>query len=134
MAIEWTDDLATGVAQIDGQHKELFRRINGLLEACRQGRGKVEVERVIRFLEDYVLEHFSDEESYMTRFSYPAYASHKAQHLEFMDNFFALKTSFETDGAGVHIVVKTNHLVVDWLKNHIRRTDKALGDFLKVAL
>jgi len=38
MAIEWTNDLATGVSEIDYQHKELFRRINSLLDACREGK------------------------------------------------------------------------------------------------
>ena len=63
MAIEWTEDLATGVNKIDNQHKELFKRINNLLEACNQGRGKNEVEKVIKFLDDYVIIHFSEEEN-----------------------------------------------------------------------
>jgi len=43
MALEWTDDLATGSEVIDYQHKELFKRINFLMEACRgerQGRSQ----------------------------------------------------------------------------------------------
>jgi hemerythrin len=134
MAILRTENLATGSEVIDNQHKELFSRINGLLEACKQGKGKSEVERVIRFLEDYVVEHFAEEERYMTSLSYPGYGEHKAQHLEFMDNFFTLKKQFEEEGAGLHIVVKTNHIVVDWLKNHIRRMDKSLGVFVKANL
>lgn len=45
MAIEWTDELATGVNKIDNQHKELFKRINNLLDACNQGKGKDEVKK-----------------------------------------------------------------------------------------
>ena len=30
-----------------------------------------------------------------------------------------------------NLVVNTNHLVVDWLTNHIRKLDTALGAFLK---
>ncbi len=36
MAIEWTMGLSTGVDEIDDQHKELFKRINRLLDACNQ--------------------------------------------------------------------------------------------------
>jgi hemerythrin len=133
MAIQWTEDLSTGVAEIDSQHKELFLRVNGLIEACNQGKGRNEVEKVIRFLEDYVAEHFSAEENYMVKFSYPGYGIHRAQHLEFMEKFTNLKNQLESDGAGVHIVVKTNHIVVDWLKNHIRKTDKILASFLLAA-
>ena len=122
MAIEWTEDLATGVDTIDNQHKELFQRINNLLEACTRGKGKEEVKKVIGFLEDYVVTHFSEEEKYMVKFEYPETASHKKQHLEFMDNFLSLKKQFDEEGPGVHIVVITNNLIVEWLKNHIRRT------------
>jgi hemerythrin len=134
VAIHWTEDLTTGVAEIDSQHKELFKRINGLLEACSQGKGRGEVDKVIKFLEDYVVRHFSEEEKYMVDYSYPAYGSHKAQHLEFMGNFFSLKGEFESDGPGVHIIVRTNSLVIDWLRNHIRKVDKELGTFLKARL
>ena len=66
MAIEWTEDLATGVPEIDAQHKELFSRINRLLEACNQGQGRAEVGKTLAFLEEYVLIHFSTEEKIMT--------------------------------------------------------------------
>ena len=131
MAIEWTADLSTGVQEIDNQHKELFQRINSLLDACNHGKGKEEVKKVILFLENYVITHFSEEEKYMNKHDYPDGMSHKKQHLEFMENFFRLKTQFEAEGPGVHIVVITNRLVVDWLRNHIRKTDMALGSFLK---
>lgn len=134
MSIEWTTDLATGVDEIDKQHKELFQRINSLLGSCREGKGKDEVKKVIWFLEDYVITHFSEEERYMGKHDYPEYSSHKRQHLEFMENFLTLKKQFESEGPGVHIVVNINHLVVDWLKNHIRRLDKALGAFLKTKI
>lgn len=134
MSIEWSLDLATGVDEIDKQHKELFQRINNLLEACNHGKGKEEVKKVIWFLEDYVITHFSEEERYMGKYDYPEYSGHKRQHLEFMENFFNLKKQFESEGPGVHVIVNINHLVVDWLRNHIRRLDKALGAFLKTKI
>ena len=131
MAMEWTDDLSTGSAAIDEQHRELFKRINSLLEACRQGKGKTEVSKVIKFLGEYVVTHFSDEEKYMEAHHYPEFAKHKALHLEFMENFRDLKHQLEEEGPALHLVVKTNHLVVQWLLNHIRKVDRALGEFLK---
>ena len=72
MAIEWSDNLSTGVAEIDNQHKELFRRINDLFDACNQGKGKSEVAGVMEFLESYVVEHFGKEENYMKNTAMPA--------------------------------------------------------------
>ena len=50
MSIVWTDDLATGVDAIDIQHKELFKRIDNLLDSCRLGKGRDELKNVIQFL------------------------------------------------------------------------------------
>jgi hemerythrin len=134
MTIAWTDDLATGSAEIDDQHKELFKRIDALMEACRQGKGKNEVIGVIQFLDDYVITHFSEEEEYMQRYGYPDYAAHKAQHLEFMSTFSDLKKQVEQQGPGVHLVIQIKDMIVEWLLRHIRKVDKALGSFLKTKI
>lgn len=131
MAIVWTPDLATNIEEIDRQHQELFQRINNLLDACNQGKGKAEVTNVIRFLEDYVISHFAEEERYMQQYAYPAAGDHKAEHKEFKKNFSQLKEQFQTDGPGVHIVIRANHIIVEWLRSHILKVDKALGEFLR---
>jgi len=129
--IKWTEELATGSAEIDQQHQEIFRRISSLLEACQEGKGREEVCRVLGFLDDYVVTHFGDEESYMLEHKYPGYAEHKAMHVEFTKNYILLKKQVETEGTGLNTVLATNRLVVDWLTNHIRKVDKQLGAFLK---
>ncbi len=131
MAILWTEDLTTGSAEIDRQHKEIFLRINWLLDACNLGKGKAEVGTVINFLDDYVATHFSLEEAYMRKYRYRGYAEHKAKHEEFIKNFLTLKKQVETEGPGVHTVIATNRLVVNWFVNHIRKVDTQLGAFLK---
>ncbi|MBI5848062.1 MAG: hemerythrin family protein [Nitrospirae bacterium] len=131
MAIEWTEDLATGVSRIDAQHQELFRRINSLLEACNKGKGKEEVIPVVKFLEDYVVTHFAEEEKQMIHFNYPEYEHHKAEHLKFMENFSKVKDHLKADSIGLTAVIMTNQLVIDWLRSHIRRIDRELGSFLK---
>ena len=70
----------------------------------------------------------------MTTFDYSEYSTHKGQHSLFIENFSGLKRKFETEGVGVYIVILTNHLVVDWFINHIRKLDKALGGFLKAKI
>ena len=36
--MEWTNNLATGVPEIDNQHKEIFNRVNKLSAACSEGK------------------------------------------------------------------------------------------------
>lgn len=131
MAIQWTEALATGVDTIDEQHKELIVRVNNLLEACQQGKGKLIMAGLLNFLADYAVRHFAEEEKYMQTYDYPGYEAHKAQHEKFISDFGLLKNKFDAQGAGVNLVLVTNRTIVDWLVNHINNTDKALGAFLK---
>lgn len=131
MAIEWTNDLEVGIEEIDNQHKELFRKINELLDACNQAKGREVVGKIIDFLGSYVVEHFQCEEKYMMKYNYPELKSHQTHHAQFIQNFGELKAKFETDGPGAHIVILTNRVVVGWLNSHIRNVDRQMGAFLK---
>lgn len=130
MAIEWTKDLAVGVAEIDKQHQEIYRKINTLLEACNAGKGKTVVGEVIDFLGNYVVEHFGAEEKLMQQYNYPAYPQHKEMHEGFIKSFGELKQNFDKSGETVNVVIQTNRIVVRWLNDHIRNVDKQLGKFI----
>ncbi|MEK7700013.1 MAG: hemerythrin domain-containing protein [Planctomycetota bacterium] len=65
MAVQWSENLAVGVTMIDDQHKGIFSRINTLMSAMSQGKGKEEVGKVLEFLADYTKKHFSAEEKLM---------------------------------------------------------------------
>jgi hemerythrin len=131
MSIEWTSDLATGVNEIDQQHKEIFRRVNRLSEACAEGRGKEEVLKLLLFLGDYVKEHFSAEEKLQVRHAFPGYAQHKSQHTRFMADLSRLSTAFKTEGATLSLVIMTNKTLTAWLVQHITKTDRELAAYLR---
>jgi hemerythrin len=131
MAVEWTEDLAVGVGVIDDQHKELFRRVDGLLEACKAGKGRQSVGEMLEFLGDYVVTHFSAEENIQLHYAYPNYKLHKAMHESFISDVENLKKKFEAEGATLTMVLETNRVVVDWLVKHIKKADMDLGSYLK---
>jgi hemerythrin len=135
MAVEWTQDLATGVEWQDNQHKELFARINNLTEAMKAGRGRYEVGKVLKFLEDYVISHFGEEEKYMNILNYPDNIPHKMEHTKFKNIFSDLKKQIESSEESIAslsiLTIKVNQALDDWLKNHIGKVDKSLGAFLK---
>ena len=62
MRYELTQELLTGNALIDTEHKQLFDAINALMDACAQGAGRARIEQTVNFLNSYVNKHFSDEE------------------------------------------------------------------------
>jgi len=130
MAIQWDKSLAVGVKIIDEQHQELFRRVNALLEAMLQAKGKDEIGKLIAFLKDYVVEHFGAEQKLMTQHRYPALAQHKAQHDAFVKTFLEVATEFEQKGASGGMAIKLNSFLGAWLRDHIGSSDTALGKFL----
>ncbi len=135
LAVKWSKELVTGVDEIDSQHKELFMKINNLLSAGEQNHAKEKVKETIRYLEGYVKTHFGTEEKYMTRYNYPDYTSHKTEHERFIKNFKELIGKFEgfdyKISAEIIVMSDTEKLLGDWWTNHITKTDKALGNFLK---
>jgi len=131
MALQWTTDLSTSVGEIDDQHRELFVRVDGLLTALAQGKGREETTKVVQFLTEYVVFHFGVEEKYMARFGYTNTTQHTAQHVQFVKTFARLKDRLLMEGSTPGLIDDTKQLVVDWLINHIKYSDRALGLFLK---
>jgi len=131
MAIPWTPELSTSVDEIDNQHKELIQRVDGLLTALAQGKERPEIAKIIQFLSDYVVFHFGNEERYMKQYGYQNATQHLAQHAQFVKTFGRLKDRLLMEGIGPELAEDARQLVVDWLINHIKYSDRALGLFLK---
>jgi len=131
MGIEWRESLAIGVDAIDSQHKELLLRFDRLLNACQSGQGIEELRKLQGFLDEYVHTHFSDEEALQRENRYPAYETHRAEHIYFIEQLNKLKQETKEEGISTHHVVETNNMLLKWLLNHISKVDKELGAFLK---
>ena len=130
MATAWTPDLAVGDNTIDEQHQELFRRVDELLVAMQDGRAKRELRGLVAFLEGYVQEHFGAEERAMLATGYRGYELHKAEHEAFIATLAELKTTLSQRGPSYLLVVRVHDAVVGWLREHIMRSDKAIGAHL----
>jgi len=129
MPLIWNDSLLTGISIIDSQHKELFRRINELLDF--NNKSKETITETVRFLQSYVINHFGTEERLMNKTNYPEYLIHKNAHGKYTQEFNALKDRIEREGIGVSISVQMNHLLIDWWINHINKVDKKMAEFIR---
>ncbi len=134
--MEWNESLSVGFRKIDAEHKELFKMIKELVDAINQHTCKYKIDDVIKFLEDYVKNHFAMEENYMKEFEYPEYRQHRAEHEKFMIDFAELKGELqEIKASGSYagsyeLSVTTNQVLVDWLLDHIAKVDRKLAEFL----
>ncbi|MBF0317606.1 MAG: hemerythrin family protein [Nitrospirae bacterium] len=133
MDIKWTDDLSVGVDSIDEQHKELIGIINNLLTAIERNYARDEIQEVITFLKKYVETHFAMEEALMTRIKYPSgnFLEHEAQHTLFWENFNELLELFKKDHRSPAMINTIEIVLIQWFVNHICKTDKAIGAFVK---
>lgn len=127
MAYSWDKSLETGNLTIDTQHKSLINAINNLLEACSQGKGRVEVSKTLDFLQNYVIKHFADEEKLQLQSSYPDYKAHKNKHEDFKKVVNDIVEEFKKSGATIQLVAKVNTSVGGWLINHIKSEDKKVA-------
>ena len=133
--IVWNENLASGSSDIDSQHKELFARINKLLATFENGSlDRKEFTDIVQFLTDYVVFHFGNEEGYMAKFGYSSTSQHKAQHEQFVKSFGRLRDRMMVGGINPELAEETKQLLVDWLINHIKYSDRALGMFLKLKM
>lgn len=128
--VEWDEKLATGVAEIDEQHREIFVRFNALLDACDRGRSRELLADILEFMSQYVLQHFQDEERLQASVDYPERIFHKSVHAELSGRFVLLQSKFVAHGATVQLVIETCKLLSEVLFEHIQQHDKALADFL----
>jgi len=127
----WNDNLAIGIEHIDTQHKELFSRFDQLLKACRDGQGREELSRLLEFLNDYVREHFSAEEEFMRSSGYVDLEDHLLEHEVFRGKLEDLRQIYADHGAGMDLLITTNATVLDWIIQHVRKTDRCMGDALR---
>ena len=131
MAIQWRDSYAIGVKEIDDQHKLLFEAIDKLFTACTQGKGKEEVGNTLKFLEEYTIVHFTDEQKLHIKHNYPERISHRQVHENFLKTCATLKKQFDEEGASVLFISTVNKTVLEWLIKHIGSLDKAFAAYVK---
>ncbi|HTP53071.1 MAG TPA: bacteriohemerythrin [Anaeromyxobacteraceae bacterium] len=132
MPISWNPSLAVGIPAIDEQHRELFARVNRLVEAMRAS-DSTEVMRLMDFLSEYVGEHFAAEEELMQRYAYPRFVLHKAAHDRFVADYTDMRKKFEIRGAMSFVTIQVKTWLCDWLMAHVSGTDMAFAEWLQRA-
>jgi methyl-accepting chemotaxis protein/hemerythrin len=125
--LQWDQSLAVHIDDIDEQHKKLVQMICDLHEAMRSGKGKGQVEPVLRELEDYAVEHFGFEEKLMEKYKYPGYLNHRKEHGKFVDQVIAFGNDFRANRTT--LTTEVMNFLKNWLVGHIKGTDKKYSSF-----
>ncbi|MBE0622586.1 MAG: hemerythrin family protein [Burkholderiales bacterium] len=125
----FTDDLITGNALIDGDHRKLITMVNALFDSMAQGHANDIMSKVLNNLIVYTKEHFGREEAEMQRINYAASLSHKSEHTKLIKQVLDLKATVDR-GEKINVVTISSFLS-NWLREHILTVDMKLATALK---
>jgi hemerythrin len=132
VALQWTSALAIGVPSIDSRHRELFRRVDRLLDAMIRG-DRSEALQLLEFLKGYAVEQAAAEERLMAEIGYPAQdrEAHLAEHRAFAASVAELEALARESGASAGLTMRVGQRAVTWLRDHVYLADVALGQFVR---
>jgi hemerythrin len=130
MRIEWTEDLALGVEELDAQHRALYAHVDQLLEAMAAGQS-AGAASLLGFLHAYSRQHFRAEERLMREGGYADAEKHAALHRAFASALRERAEAFRARGATTSLSVDLCAWLTDWLREHLRGADAQLGRWLR---
>ena len=126
--IDWKDEYSVGIESIDQQHKKLISLINMLQTTVDYSTGEEFERECLAAVVDYTKTHFVYEEGLMSKYGYPDFEAHKAQHQKMIDKVDDLVAEYEERPANV--MKEALDFLKQWLIRHINGTDKQYSEFL----
>ena len=123
----WNKTLEVGIPTIDQQHKQLFDQVDILSDSSNSQR----FADTLKFLADYVVKHFSDEQLIHAKSQYPNAELHKKMHTDFLAVFNQLKSEYDAGSHNLQVALKVNKTIYDWLRSHIMVHDKEFAAYYK---
>ena len=126
----WKDSYKIGVDLIDEQHKELFDRVDRLLEVIKKddfSEKRDECSKAINFLKEYVVKHFSEEEAYQESIKYSGLDEHKKLHKDFTDEILKQETKIAESNFDISVLQNFATILTNWLVEHVTVEDQKLA-------
>lgn len=124
--MEWNEQLATHIEEIDDQHRGLFACLGELEKAIAEQRVLFAVYATTR-LSIYVRDHFTAEEKLMRKHAYPRLDEHIAEHEAFRLRLASLADRSVREDVSQEMVEFLRH----WLTQHIGKSDMQYLPYVK---
>lgn len=124
--MEWKDEYAIGIEEIDSQHKTLLEFITDFEQAVAGHAHWNTVQPLIARTREFVKFHFAVEESLMHIVKYPGVAAHRAEHQHVLAQLAALEHRVlrqETKG-------ELQQMMRTWLFQHIIESDRPFAQYV----
>lgn len=119
----WIDNYLTGIEEIDLEHRELFEIVMKMKESIESDKmDKKTLIKMLKFLINYTMFHFSSEEEYMERIKFKEITLHKNVHRHFTNIITEILNDIKDNKIFDPLTLYT--YLVEWLKNHIAKEDQ----------
>ncbi|GHV90520.1 hypothetical protein AGMMS50268_10230 [Spirochaetia bacterium] len=129
--VAWSPALSMGNAEIDSQHKQIFRLASNLVKANKHGEDPAFLKDTLDFLVNYTVKHFNDEEALASRCNFPGYRDHKKLHDDFRITVAQLSAEYDARGSSKELWDRVTATVAQWVVQHIKQQDMKLAGFLR---
>lgn len=128
--MKWNPNLSVGNNKIDQQHQDLLINIEKIQELDSTNLNKKEAESLLKFISDYMVKHFDEEEVLLKKNNYPDLAKHHEIHEKFKrDMNEAIDKARIQDYSKISlssVKIKLN----SWLISHIMNEDRKYSKYL----
>lgn len=125
---EFKEEFTTGIEQLDAEHKKIFELTDHVYQLLTDENilfKEDEFHEILDGLQDYVIEHFTDEEAYMESIQFAELDWQKEQHQKFAEkvNEFSEAAKALSLKNQDEVLLKLLDYLVEWLENHIVECD-----------
>ncbi len=128
--IAWKEEYNVGCESVDLAHKKIFsviRKVDQLVNYNEYERDKFACIEAIKFLREYTITHFMQEEAFMKELGYQGYDKHKEIHDALREKTLPhLIKELERTEFSRESVKKFLATFIAWLSGHILIEDRAI--------
>lgn len=126
----WKEEFNVGVDYIDRAHKRLFSillKMVQLLEDDVYEKNKYACMESMKFLKNYTMTHFAEEEAYQLEVGYSGYEMHKKLHDNLRDvTLPMIEKQLEEKDYSQEVIRQAVGIFAGWLTGHIIIEDRAI--------
>jgi hemerythrin len=128
---ELSNDMLTGIDDIDKQHRKLLSWGNTLFSDDTDEAAVKKAEQALGNLTRYVSYHFLAEEEAMHRYDYNKLEKHMNQHVSLKLKVGKLANRLKKEGASRALLIELQYQFIDWFVYHIKEWDQPFAAFIK---
>ena len=127
--LRWDQAYSVNVAELDLQHKRFFRTVAELELALAMGSADAIINEILEKIVAHAMDHFATEEALMLEHGFPGLAAHCFEHSVLSQQLTQFNVSNKAGRPDIPAALLD--FLQTWLREHILKSDKQYGEFLK---